>query len=73
MLAGGVRSEENVKILDFFFLVGSLWKGPRWLLLIEKLSEMVSFDVIKGFALILVHLQRLLFELFHFLGICMAI
>ena len=40
---------------------------------IEKLSEMVSFDVLNGPALFLVHLQTLSFGLFHFLGKCMAI
>ena len=61
------------KFWIFFFLVGSLWKGPWWLLLIEKLSEMVSVDVLKGSALILVHLKTFFFDRFHFLVICMAI
>ena len=39
----------------------------------EELSGMVSFDVLKSPESILVHLQTLPFDLFHFLGICMAI
>ena len=39
----------------------------------EKLSGMVSFDVLKGPDFILVHLKTLSFDLFHFLGVCMAI
>ena len=70
---GGSAVKKMSKFWIFFFLVGSLWKGPRWLLLIEKLSEMVSVDVLKGSALMLVHLKTFFFGRFHFLGICMAI
>ena len=42
-------------------------------MLIGKLSEMVSLDVLKGPASFLVHLQTLSFDLFRFLGKCMAI
>ena len=67
------RTLKMTKSEIFSSLVWSLRKGPWWLLLIEKLSEMVSFDVLKGPAFILVHLQTLSFDLFHFLGVCMAI
>ena len=46
----------------FWNFVGSLWKGPRWFCLKEKLSGMVSYDVLKGFAFILVHLKTLFFD-----------
>ena len=50
----------------FFFLVGSPWEGSWWLLLIEKLSEMVSFDALKVPALSLGHLQTLSFDQLSF-------
>ena len=46
-------------------MVGSLWKGPRWFCLKEKLSGMVSYDVLKGSAFFFVHLKTLFF--WHFL------
>ena len=77
MLAGVSRYDfhtlKMAKSEIFWNLVGSLWKGPWWLLLIEKLSEMVCFDVLKGAALFLVHLKTLFFDHFRFLVICMAI
>ena len=54
-------------------LVRGPWKGPRWFWLTEKLSGMVRFDVLKGPEFNLVHLQPLSFDIFHFLGVCMAI
>jgi len=49
---------------EFFFFFGR--KGPWWLWLIEKLSEMVSYDVLKGPALFLVHLKTLFFDQLSF-------
>ena len=46
----------------FWNSVGSLWKGPGWPLLIKKLSEMVSFDVLKVPATFLGHLKTLFFD-----------
>ena len=70
MLAGvsryDFRTLKMAKSEIFWKLVGSLWNGPWWLLLIEKLSEMVCFDVLKGAALFLVHLKTLFFDPFSF-------
>ena len=70
MLAGVSRYDfhtlKMAKSDIFWKLVGSLWNGPWWLLLIEKLSEMVCFDVLKGAALFLVHLKTLFFDPFSF-------
>ena len=77
MLAGvsryDFRTLKMTKSEIFSNLVRSLWKCPRWLLLIEKLSEMVTCDVLKPPALFWVHFQTLSFDLFHFQGVCMAI
>ena len=77
MLAGvsryDFRTLKMTKSEIFSNLVRGPWKGPRWFWLKEELSGMVSFDVLKGPEFILVHLQTLSFDLFHFLGVCMAI
>ena len=67
------RTLKLTKSEIFSNLVRGPWKGPRWFLLKEMLSGMVSFDVLKGPEFILVHLKTLSFDLFHFLGVCMAI
>ena len=77
MLAGvsryDFRTLKMAKSRIFSNLVRGPWEGPRWLWSKEKLSGMVSFDVWKSPEFILVHLQTLSFDLFHFLGVCMAI
>ena len=54
------------KIWDFFYFLFFGRKGLWWLWLIEKLSEMVSYDVLKGPALFLVHLKTLFFDQLSF-------
>ena len=77
MLAGvsryDFRTLKMAKSEIFSNLVRGPWKGPRWFWLKEELSGMVSSDVLKGPEFILVHLQTLSFDLFHFLCVCMAI
>ena len=42
--------------------VKGVWKGPRSLLLIEKVFDMPPFDVWKGLELVFVDLRHLFFE-----------
>ena len=43
-------------------MVKGVWKGPRSLLLIEKVFDMPPFDVWMSFELVFVDLRHLFFE-----------
>ena len=57
------KIDKNLRLF-FFFFFGR--KGLWWVWLIEKLSEMVSIDVLEGAALFLVHLKTLFFDQLSF-------
>ena len=61
---GGGPHWRKCQNFGFFFLVWSLWKGPWWLLLIEKLFVFVYCDVWKGLMLIEVDFGQLPFDTF---------
>ena len=51
-----------LEIWDFLGLVKGVWKGPRSLLLIEKVFYMPPFDVWNALELVFVDLRHLFFE-----------